>query len=199
MKLRTHFALLGTLLIALSLSGCGQNAADDPAEEPMAQIANPMVAYEDADFTAEAGFAIVGYPDDDTFTPTAFYLIGGTLGEIRYGETLTLRAAEGSEDISGIYGDPVTVDTTLTVPFEILAYNDPCQRIGEEPEAYPALYSTTVEIPVTVKTYSDYTVALWQNGEYSFSLLIRQATDLDHSAIIQTFVSSVSLKVANCE
>lgn len=171
MKLRKIIIPALCCLLAIGLAACGSEPTPKPDEDNggNAQIPNPMVGYENAEFPE---FSVIGYPDRDGMKPTGFYLIGGTLAQIDY-ETATLRCAaktEGSGDISGIY------------------YNDP-----KESELTVGHSYCNGLITVTVKEYTEGTLALWDSceGDYTFSLWLPVQSGEDATALIEEFAASV--------
>lgn len=172
-KLTRILALTLCCLLAAGLAACGKKPAPtpDPSDETggNAQIPNPMVDYENAEFPE---FSVIGYPDRDGMKPTGFCLIGSTIGEISY-ETATLRCAADTgegEDLSGVYY-PDAEESELSVGHSY------CNDI----------------ITVTVKEHSEGTVALWKSceGDFVYSLWLPGQTGDDAKALVREFAAGV--------
>ena len=175
MKPKMILALTLCCLLAAGLAACGKKPAennDDPAIGGSAQLPNPMVAYENAEFP---DFSVVDYPDRDGMKPTAYYLIDGTLAEIDY-ESATLRCTAKTEentDISGIYySDPKESELTVGHSY--------CNGL----------------IFITVKEYAEGTVALWDSCErdYTYSLWLPEQTADAAKELIEEFTASVHVE-----
>ena len=172
MNRKMILALTLCCLLAAGLAACGKKPAEnnnDPAIGGSAQLPNPMVAYENAEFP---DFSVVGYPDREGMKPTGFYLIGGTLAQIDY-ENATLRCAAKTEetgDISGIF------------------YNDPKESELTVGHSY---YNGLIFI--TVKEYAEGTVTLWDGceGDYTYSLWLPGQTAEAAKELIEEFAAGV--------
>ena len=128
--MKKYIALFTAAVIAASLTGCSSDkttgAEDKPAElgnaadigaadnillggndegsDDNVQIPNPLVEYETlADAEAAAGFDFAVPDEIDGNSPKSYIVIDGSgIIEVTYGDNaVSLRKAEGSEDISG--------------------------------------------------------------------------------------------------
>ena len=177
MKIKTLIALTLCCLLAAGLAACGTKPAgdnNDPATGGSSQLPNPMVAYENAEFP---DFSVVGYPDREGMTPTAFYLIGGALAEIDY-ENAVLRVdgiTENERDISGLYLTDPPVESELTVPHSC------CDRL----------------IGVTVKQYTEGTLAAWDScgDPFTWTLWLPGQTAEQARALIEEVVAGVLVRM----
>lgn len=128
--MKKYIALFTAAVIAASLTGCSSGnitgTEDKPAEsestadisaaddvilggndegsDDSVQIPNPLIEYETlADAEAAAGFDFAVPDEIDGNSPTSYIVINGSgILEVIYGDNaVSLRKAEGSEDISG--------------------------------------------------------------------------------------------------
>ena len=119
MKKLTTLALC--LVLALSLAACGspKESETQPTEAPV-QIANPYVTCEDAASMQELAGLEVSLPESLPcwVNETIYRTIPGELVEVIYaGDTneIRVRIANGSRDISGVYGSQHSQETDIAM------------------------------------------------------------------------------------
>ena len=136
------FAIITVLLLLLT-TGCSAK------EPPQAQVINPIQSVESAeDFQTSLGITLhaPGSGQDP-----AYSIISGQIAQIRYTwdeKDFTLRCAETTEDISGVYGPFIPYDS-----------------IGILIEYGSELFTVRTKYPTDGGA-----LALWQIGNYSYSL-----------------------------
>ena len=136
------FAIITVLLLLLT-AGCGAKA------QPQTQVINPIQSVESAeDFQTSLGITL--HAPGSAQDP-AYSIISGQIAQIRYtwdDKDFTLRCAETTEDISGVYGPFIPYDS-----------------MGILIEYGSELFTVRTKYPTDGGA-----LALWQIGNYSYSL-----------------------------
>ena len=162
---RRLFAIITVLLLLLT-AGCGAKA------QPQAQVINPIQSVESPeDFQTSLGIALQAPKGSQD---PAYSIISGQIAQIRYTSgvrAFTLRCAETTEDISGVYGPFIPYDS-----------------MGILIEYGSELFTVRTKYPTDGGA-----LALWQIGDYSYSLFttdeIEPATFDDYAAgIARTYL-----------
>ena len=114
--------LVLSLVLALALVGCGEKAAprEEAASGENAQIANPYVTLSSAEEMLDTAGLTVSLPAQlpDWVTETVYRAMPGKLMEVIYRNDtneIRVRAALGTEDISGVYDSESAVLVDMTV------------------------------------------------------------------------------------
>jgi hypothetical protein len=130
-------------MLLLLTAGCGAK------EQPQAQVINPIQAVESAaDFQNTLGIYLSAPESGEN---PSYSIISGQIAQIRYTwqeKDFTLRCAETTEDISGVYGPFIPYDS-----------------MGILIEYGSELFTVRTKYPTDGGA-----LALWQIGEYSYSL-----------------------------
>ena len=136
------FAIITVLLLLLT-AGCGAKA------QPQAQVINPIQSVESSeDFQTSLGIALQAPKGSQD---PAYSIISGQIAQIRFTSGVrefTLRCAETTEDISGVYGPFIPYDS-----------------MGILIEYGSELFTVRTKYPTDGGA-----LALWQIGNYSYSL-----------------------------
>lgn len=130
--MRRFFAVSFAVVFMLAFSSCARpaalqaNSAVSPAPssstvftpEPSAALPNPIVEVEGPEDFSPLGFVITPYQEADS---VRYSIIGGKIAQIEFttdGDAYTYRAAETTEDISGVYEsfDPLPQTLDLEGP-----------------------------------------------------------------------------------
>jgi len=158
--MRKMTALLLAVMMVLGLAACGQKK--EAPEEETAQIPNPMTEHETMAEAAEAaGFEMTVPETVEGYGDRIIQDISGEMIQVVFldgDDRLTLRKAEGDEDISGDYNN------------------------------YPGTRSVRVgERSVTMRgTDSEISVATWTDGDYAFSVTSdRPVSEEEMAALVE--------------
>lgn len=113
------------LLAAVCLCAC---KSTDTQEQPTTGVPNPITTYSSVDGINDAvGFDMVTLPPETGFTPEDYETIDGAIAQMVYtnedGATVTVRMAEGSDDISGVYGVEYGAEEFHGVQAQMGTYN----------------------------------------------------------------------------
>ncbi len=171
-KLIALFAITGLMFALAACGGGATGSGSSSSEDASPQIPNPVVEYENTDFTEDAGFAVTAYP----YTVVRSSLIGGTVAEITFETapetTVVLRV--GKDDGTEIHGIFSAI----------------------EKEEVLQVTAGTGTVDVTYFEYDEGAVyAVWKTGGFSYVLYIGAGTE-DVNGIINTFVNDVKVEAA---
>ena len=146
---RRLFAIITVLLLLLT-AGCGAK------KQPQAQVINPIQTVNGAeDFQNTLGIYL-SVPEKGE--NPSYSIISGQIAQIRYTrqeKDFTLRCAETTEDISGVYGPFIPYDS-----------------MGILIEYGSELFTVRTKFPTDGGA-----LALWQIGDYSYSLFTADETE----------------------
>ncbi len=153
-----------------------QPVVPDATAEPAAALPNPVVEVDGSAAFSNLGFIITPYQDADS---VSYSIISGTIEQIIFtldGETYTYRAAETTDDISGVYE----------------TFDEPQSLDLEGPD-----FTVSVNIR-TIGGGNDGALALWELDGVRYSLYTPDPTDYEEMTDVLLPILYTDLPFAAC-